>query len=254
MILRDIDVKELGEKLIKPYNGDRMGAVAYDLETEAIADNPGQENTQASLKPGESVFIKTKEEITLPNDVIGRVHLRNSKIRQGLMLDAPVYYPGHNTKVFFRITNISQSIIDIYEGELLASIIFEKLSGDVEQPYDGEFQREFKYKGMGRYSAEYEANITHLDDKIDEIKNTERRMYTNVLAIMAIFVGIFSLININIQNVSIDTKNLLTLDFATVGSIAFLIAAIALHTGKNRIFLWIACIAAFAVSILVQAL
>ena len=50
----------------------------------------------------------TSELIHLPSTLVARVMLRNSRIRQGLSLDAPLYFPGHSTRVFFRVTNIGQ--------------------------------------------------------------------------------------------------------------------------------------------------
>ena len=73
---------------------------------------------------------------------------------------------------------------------------------------------------------------------------------------MAIFVAIFSLVNVNVslavQNVS--TKMLLTMNFATVASIGFLIAIIntILSSGKYRRWIWFSCFAAFALTILIQ--
>ena len=54
-------------------------------------------------------------------------------------------------------------------------------------------------------------------------------MYGNVLAIMGIFVAIFSLINVNVSLATAENvtmKMLLTMNFSTVTSIGFLIALI----------------------------
>lgn len=100
MILCDKQICEYGNTLIRPFSKDAVQSIAYDLQTESFTNERGKERTEFSLQPGESVFVRSKEEIKLKADIVGKVILRNSRIRQGLLLTAPVYYPGHNTKVF----------------------------------------------------------------------------------------------------------------------------------------------------------
>jgi deoxycytidine triphosphate deaminase len=138
---------ESGESFISPFSEEAVTAIAYDLGTESFAVEPGNEKTSYDLLPGESVFVKSKETIKFPNDIIGRVILRNSWIRQGLMLSAPVYYPGHHTRIFYRITNISKQSLKLDCEKGIASIMFEKLDGPVLKPYEGTFQGEFDFSG-----------------------------------------------------------------------------------------------------------
>lgn len=256
MILADKQIRTLGERLIVPFASDQVQNICYDLTTEAFCSAPGSETDEITLAPGDSVFVKTEERIILPGNMVGIVCLRNSRIRQGLDLKAPIYQPGHDTKIFFRLTNISHQAIQLDCGKGIASIMFEELSVEVEQPYNGTFQSEFEFKGMGAYTSSLSKDMTNIAEKVDHVKSIEKSIYGNVLALMAIFVAIFSLINVNIsltvQNVG--AKILLTMNFATVGSIGFLVAVIntVLPSGKYRVWVWLVCILAFAAAIAVQ--
>lgn len=90
----------------------------------------------------------TSELIHLPSTLAARVMLRNSRIRQGLSLDAPLYFPGHSTRVFFRVTNIGQGVIALDCSRSIAQLVFERVEGGVEHPYDGAFADEFVYRGV----------------------------------------------------------------------------------------------------------
>ena len=165
MILSDKQICEYRDALIHPFSKDAVQSIAYDLQTESFANEPGNERIEFSLQPGESVFVKSKEEIKLPADIVGKVILRNSRIRQGLLLTAPVYHPGHHTKVFFRLTNVSKQNITLDNQTGIASIMFEKLETEVEHPYEGTFQEEFNFSGMGAYSSVLSGEMSDIEKK-----------------------------------------------------------------------------------------
>lgn len=256
MFLTDRQISERGSKLILPFNNAHVQNICYDLSTESFCSEPNAETESTTLAPGGSVFVKTAEAVNLPDNMVGIVCLRNSRIRQGLDLSAPVYQPGHYTKIFFRLTNISQQSIRLGKDDEIASIMFSELSESVQAPYEGTFQSEFTFRGMGKYGPSLSKEVSEIEKKVDRVENIEKDIYGNVLAIMAIFVGIFSLINVNVtlaaQNV--DIKMLLTMNLTTVSSISFLLAVIntMLPSGKYRKAVWIACISAFVLTLVVQ--
>ena len=90
----------------------------------------------------------TSELIHLPSTLAVRVMLRNSRIRQGLSLDAPLYFPGHSTRVFFRVTNIGQGVIALDCSRSIVQLVFERAEGDVERSYDGAFADELDNGGV----------------------------------------------------------------------------------------------------------
>ncbi|MBR1629244.1 MAG: hypothetical protein IJ679_08285 [Lachnospiraceae bacterium] len=254
MVWCDRIIEERGPNFIEPFSRKAVTSIAYDLKTDTFASEPGNESKIIELKPGESVFVKSEESFKIPSNVIIYVTLRNSRIRQGLSLEAPIYYPGHHTKIFFRITNNSKNSIVLDNQKGIASVLFGELDGDVSNPYDGAFQREFDFSGMASYSSMLSEDITNIEEKVEQVKEIEKNIYGNVLAIMAVFVGIFSIININLQNASLDMRDLISLDLTTVGAIGFLIAAInSVLPGKSYSHrVWIACVIAFLAAAIMQ--
>lgn len=256
MLLIDKKLSEMGSSLLKPFNEENVTNIGYDLTTECFFLDANTSKTEVDLAPGDMVFVRTVETITLPNDMAAAVQLRNSRIRQGLSLTAPMYQPGHKTKVFFRITNTTKQVVHLDTKKGIGYLVFIQLDEDVAKPYNGTFQNEKTFVEMGAYQSSLAGDMTDIEKKVDSVKNIEKNVYGNVLSIMGIFIGIFSLINVNLSLVTSEAKmaTLLTFNFATVGAIAFLIGLInaILPDGKNHKMIWIASGIAFVCSILVQ--
>lgn len=231
-----------------------IGSVTYDLTTLEFFRNRTEHKTCYALKPGESVFVSSKETVCLPDDVSMRVVLRNSRIRQGMSLDAPLYQPGHKTRVFFRITNVSSDEIRIDSGDGIASVVFERVEGCT-KAYDGSFSNEFDFRGMGDYERMFEKEMRSLSDKENAVLGIEQRMYGSVVGLMAVFVGIFSIVNVNIAASFSDASPIMFLvaNLATVGSLAGLAGFISLILGsKNgKVIPWVVAAIAFALAIAV---
>ncbi len=98
--------------------------------------------------PGESVFVGSQEIVHLPNTLAASVMLRNSHICQDLSSDVPLYFPGHSTRVFFRMTNVDQDTIVLDCARGIAQLVFERVEGEVEHSYNGAFADEFDYRGV----------------------------------------------------------------------------------------------------------
>lgn len=255
MVLRDIDIKAKGDRIIRPFSEESVYNIGYDLITDVFCIAKGKETKEITLDPGQSVFVKSEEEIELSSNMAAEVVLRNSRIRQGLALSAPIYQPGHHTRVFFRITNISKQQIHIGQGVGIASIMFHELQGDVEKPYAGAFADEMEYRDLGVYESTLGEDITDIEQKIDNLQEVEKRLYGNVMSIMAIFVGIFSLINVNVALIAnkANAAFLLIANLSTVGAIAFLIAMMQYVFPKKEKSggAWIPCAIAFLLAIII---
>ncbi|MCH5296458.1 MAG: hypothetical protein J1E85_02185 [Ruminococcus sp.] len=208
MILVDKNIKERVEsdKLIAVnYNENNVNCVSYDLSVDKILINDKSSKNSYNIKPNETVFVKTKEMINMPYDLVGIVTEKNSRMRQGLKVDAPRYQPGHSTFVFLRVQNISNQIILIEENTKIAQIMFETLYEEPSVTYDRQinasFNDEQEYIGFGNYEAEYIKQIKDVDETIEKAKEDidtmSHKIYSNVLALMGIIVAIFSLITIN---------------------------------------------------------
>ena len=264
MVLTDRELRTLNQELtaqnkplISDAKSDQFFSIGYDLTTSGFYVGQEAEKSNISLAPNDSVFVKSKEVIDLPSDVMAYVSLRNSRIRQGLSLTAPIYQPGHKTNVYFRITNVSKQAIKLDCTKGIASILFVKLDLPVDKPYAGGFQSEFDYRGLGDYTSTLSKDMVDIEKKVENVKDIEKNMYGNVLAIMGIFVAIFSLINVNVSLATAENvtmKMLLTMNFSTVTAIGFLIALIRTFfpNGKHKCALWIACAVAFVATVVLQ--
>ena len=128
MVLTDHQIAvQAGNGLLEHYDPSCITNIGYDLRAEYFVSE-NKKVSRISLKHGESAFVATQENICLPDNMLGRIVLKNSRLRQGLSMDAPVYQPGHHTKVFFRVTNVSGNEIDLQKDGKYVTILFEMLA------------------------------------------------------------------------------------------------------------------------------
>lgn len=264
LLLVDHELKERikNDGLLQDIQENNIFNIGYDLICDGFSRQPNDQADFYKLLPGESVFVRSKETLQLPTDLCAHVCLRNSRIRQGLSLEAPVYQPGHKTRVFFRITNISSSEITLYSGEGIASIFFELLHAQPDKPYNGTYQGEFNYTGMGQYAPQYVSQMKQVEDRLADLKNMEKSVYGNVVTLMTIFIGIFSLVNLNLtaaHSATWSMAELLMYNLCIIGGIFTLAGLIRvlvppLHHKSLPWWYWLAPVVCFGVSLLLAVL
>ena len=155
-MLVDKQIKERGDALISPFEENHVKSISYDLDIDGYINKDGNlSKERVYLRPGESVMIKTIQSLKMPTDLVGIIGERNSKIRQGLMVAGPHYFPGHTTAIYLRVMNVSQLDIELQHGDGIAQIFFEKLSKEPEVSYANQegasFNNETSYLGYGKY-------------------------------------------------------------------------------------------------------
>lgn len=245
MILVDKDIKALVEEkqlIISGYQEQNLNGVSYDLTVDCAYNAKSDECKILELHPGEIVFVKTQEKLSIPTNVLGRIAEKNSRMRQGLKVDGPHYQPGHVTYAFLRVQNISENVIEISRGMKIAQIIFEQLTQAPEMPYneqqDASFQNEVKYVGLGNYQEEYQRQTkSKIDRAKEDIDSMSQKIYGNVLTIMGILVAIFSLLTINYQaftSATIDIKFIITMNLTLALCIVIMMGIILLFINKSR--------------------
>ncbi|RHO11997.1 MULTISPECIES: hypothetical protein [Clostridium] len=146
MILVDKNIKELSAegKLIKEaYTEENVNSISYDLTLGSFADKA---ETEKKLIPGATVIIKTKEKLSIPDNITGRVGEKNSLLRMGLKVDGPQYQPGHTTYAFLRVQNISADEITLKVGMHIAQIYFEELKERPEKHMQSRKMHPFRTK------------------------------------------------------------------------------------------------------------
>ncbi len=250
MILVDKNISELvetGTLIVEGFDREHLNGVSYDLTIDVVIGSDEKELQFYDLQPGETVFVKTGETLSIPNNVVGDVVEKNSRMRQGLRVDAPRYQPGHRTKAFLRVQNISGNVITIERGATIAQIYFEELKEVPDVTYDKQagasYNQETKYVGFGNYKDVYESQIKKkTEDAKEEIKEVTKKLYADILTIMGILVAVISLITINanaFSKASIDFKFIIVLNLSLSISIAVLMGMIMIFITKaeNKRFL-----------------
>lgn len=216
MILVDKNIKsriEQNELIVEGYNESGLSGVSYDLRIEYIIDDKGSQCDYYDIKPFETVFIRTKEKLKIPHDILGRIAEKNSRMRMGIKVDGPHYQPGHCTYAFLRVQNISKDVITLSAGMTIAQIMFEQLNEEPEVTYDQQekasFQNEKEYRGLGNYQKELESKIKkQVEYEKERLDDVSKHIYGNILTLMGVFVAIFSLISVNYQAFTQTTVNI----------------------------------------------
>ena len=151
-------------------------------------------------------------------------------------MDAPLYFPGHGTRLFYRVTNVSGNTIALDKSKGIAQVAFQRVEGTVAHPYHGAFSDELNFNGLADYSDVYAGELKKVEDKKNEVANIESRIYGNVLALFAIFAAIFTLVNVNAGGVSSDitTVRFVALDLLIIGGFLVLASAIEAFLVKDK--------------------
>lgn len=243
MVLVDKEIAAMCQAeggLIDSFDETCLMNIGYDVRAKyfVLGRAEREQKTSVSLAPGESAFVASVERVNLPDDLLCRVALKNSRIRQGFTLDAPVYQPGHHTRVFFRVTNVSDDELTLNAGDKLAALLFERLSARPEHPYEGAFRDEFDFSGLAGYQDIYRRQIREIEKKSEDLRSVEHSIYANVLVIITVFVALFSFLTTNISLISSSAgaSQFLLYNFLLLGCISFLVALIDGVVNRKREF------------------
>ena len=151
MVLSDKDIKEyqtLGKIKITHFNEENLrsgsysltlGNTIYKLKQVTIIDvrDVKQEYDEFKLtdegyviQPGEFLLSKSKEHITLSDDIVGLLSTRGSRAQIGLnvLFSSLLLEPGTNNHIALEILNASSIPIRIYPGIPMVKTIFLPLS------------------------------------------------------------------------------------------------------------------------------
>ena len=237
MVIVDHEIEKMVEDngLIDSFDKSCLTNVGYDLRAKRFYLSSEAEES-VTLQPNESAFVESVEIVSMPKDMLGRIALKNSRLRRGLSLDAPVYQPGHKTRIYFRLTNVSADSIVLYAGERYATILFDKLSAVPDHPYNGTFRDEFNYRGLGDYKDVYKRQIREIEKKTDDLKSIERSIYGNVLVILTVFVALFSFLttNVSLAANSATIEQYFIFNAILLGCISFLVALLGMIVKSSR--------------------
>lgn len=110
------------------------------------------------LQPGDFVLATTIENITLPDNLIGRLEGRSSLGRLGIVVHstASIFDPGWSGVVVMELGNLGRMPVALYPGMRICSMTFEELTSAADVPY------------TKKKSAKYVGQTTPLPSKISE--------------------------------------------------------------------------------------
>jgi dCTP deaminase len=90
-----------------------------------------------TLAPGQMCHGITKEKITLPPDIMGRLEGRSRYARMGLAIHvtSAIVQPGSSNRQILEIVNFAPFSSTIHEGMRISQVVFEKLQSPTNTPY-----------------------------------------------------------------------------------------------------------------------
>lgn len=165
-LLTDVEItKIIEDKVLENADVKSILSIGYDLKPQAYYNTNKEYYERITLDPGDTIFVECREFVSLPPNMMAQIQLRNSRIRQGLRLDAPIYQPGHKTRIYYRISNISKSVITLSEDDGTAYILFYYLDNTPTKLYNGAFQDEAgEFFGMSTYSEQFRKEMSKVEN------------------------------------------------------------------------------------------
>lgn len=90
------------------------------------------------LHPGEFALARTYEIVGIPSDLVGHLHGRSSRARQGIIVHATasIIDPGFLGYITLELANFGSVPVELHPLDRIAPISFEKISEETE-PYKG---------------------------------------------------------------------------------------------------------------------
>jgi dCTP deaminase len=163
--LPDRDLMELGPSLVAPFDPECVGPASIDLhlaEEFAVPDMHSKltcvdldkptnimlpvikvdEGHGFVLHPGEFVLGVTKEVVSLPSNIVGRIEGKSSLGRLGLMVHVTAGFidPGFRGSLTLQMTNVMRVPIVLRPGKRVCQVVFAYLASPAMNPYGGNYQ------------------------------------------------------------------------------------------------------------------
>lgn len=221
MFLKD---DELKNGIIEGAQEDNFGNISCDLLIKEILSG-AKHYKEYALKPDESVFVSTVEVVNVPENMFAQVVIRNSAIRLGLEIVAPIYQPGHRSRIFFRVTNVSSATVELKQNTSVCSLMVYRLAEKSTNPYRGVYSEELDYRDVGDFHSVDIPKAGIVEKKLKALEKLENRLYGNVMMMLTVFVSIFSLVNLNMSTLrgEYSLPEVLTFNFIFLSVISTLV-------------------------------
>lgn len=103
------------------------------------------------LEPGGFMLASTLEHFDMPADLLGIVHDKSTWARMGLAAQNTIIEPGWKGYLTLELTNHSDKVIAIHEGDPIAQIVLHQLAAPPESTYQGKYQSQEKGPQEARF-------------------------------------------------------------------------------------------------------
>lgn len=175
MILSAQSIRLYGNNLIFPFHEDQqisrsgltygLSACGYDIRVDK----------GLILKPGEFVLGSTIEYFNIPDHLAMKVLDKSTWARQGIMVQNTIAEPGWYGYLTLELTNHSQEIIKIEDGDPIAQVTFETLDQPTDRPYTGKYQDQ-KKGPQPAIASSYRMSVKGKSDASKETGTTTQGM------------------------------------------------------------------------------
>jgi dCTP deaminase len=119
------------------------------------------------LHPGEFVLGSTFEQVTLPDDLAGRLEGKSSLGRLGLLTHSTAGFidPGFTGRITLELSNVANLPITLWPGMKIGQLCLFRLSSPAEHPY-GSQQAGSRYQGQrGPTPSRAHLNFSRVDTR-----------------------------------------------------------------------------------------
>jgi len=131
-----VDTKAFENELIDPKKFDK------ERLTRKMEVYESKNGVYYYLNARSQMLGAVKEELNMPNDIMGLVWGKSTYSRCGVNIYCQPVEPGWRGHLSILIVNYNQAPIKIYANEGIAQIVFFELIGDSETPYSGKYQNQ----------------------------------------------------------------------------------------------------------------
>ncbi|BBM18946.1 hypothetical protein G15_2617 [Enterococcus avium] len=150
--LNDSMIKLLSEKhkilIEKHFCSDYVKQCCYELRASNTYYKPYESESSRKvvvkkgdyilIKPNQMVVIISKEDLNIPDNVVGRILTKGKLFSIGLLPVNTYADPGFRGNMGIVFSNLSNNYIKIYPDDPIAKIEFSKLIDRVSEPYSGQ--------------------------------------------------------------------------------------------------------------------
>ena len=137
-----------------------------DINFESLMENVKiEDGAPFIMQPKEFVLAITKEEFTLPNDIMARLDGRSSLGRLGIVVHSTAarFDPGWQGKGVMELGNLGTMPVILYSSMRICALTFETLSSPCETPY-------LKKKGQ-KYGKQRVPQASRVNQEFKKLKN-----------------------------------------------------------------------------------